>query len=126
MSVCLFVTSRSPAYNSRLFERFTILCKNGWTDRRQSLKPTPIHAKCKGVRQTKLADDRFIRVCDTKRYTSAVCVNMESLLNKWPMNVSVDSSLILRIIAKPLMPVERGEKSYQVLRESELERLGRG
>ena len=43
-----------------------------------------------------------------------------------PNTLSVDSSLILRIIAKPLMPVERGEKSYQVLRESELERLGRG
>ena len=40
---------------------------------------------------------------ETNRYTSAVYVNTKSLYNKWPKNVSVDSSLILCIIAKPLM-----------------------
>ena len=60
VSVSLFITSRSPAHNSRLQSHvriyallggvvwtfYRVLCKNGWTDRRQSLKPTPIHAKC--------------------------------------------------------------------------------
>ena len=57
VSVCLFVTSRSPAYNSHakprayicpfsvaLFERFTI-CSAKMAG---PFKPTPIHAKCIG------------------------------------------------------------------------------
>jgi len=50
----------SPAHNSRLQSHARIYAhsrwrclhvlpfalQNGWTDRRQSLKPTPIHAKC--------------------------------------------------------------------------------
>ena len=60
VSICLFVTSRSPALTvvckaTRVYMPilggvvwtfYHLLCKNGWTDLRQSLKPTPIHAKC--------------------------------------------------------------------------------
>ena len=63
VSVCLFVTSRSPAHNSRLQSHariythyrwrglnvYRVLYKNGWTDWPQSPKPTPIHAKCSSV-----------------------------------------------------------------------------
>jgi len=35
-----------PIIGGVVWTFYCVLCKNGWTDRRQSLKPTPIHAKC--------------------------------------------------------------------------------
>ena len=38
-----------PILGGVVWTFYHLLCKNGWTDRRQSLKPTPIHSKCPDV-----------------------------------------------------------------------------
>jgi len=46
---CLVIRVTGSVRYTKYFVVWTFyhsLCKNGWTDRRQSLKPTPIHAKC--------------------------------------------------------------------------------
>jgi len=35
-----------PIIGGVVWTFYRVLCKNGWTDRQQSLKPTQIHAKC--------------------------------------------------------------------------------
>jgi len=44
--VCKVARVYMPILGGIVWTFYRVLCKNGWTDRRQSLKPTPIHAKC--------------------------------------------------------------------------------
>ena len=44
--VCKATRVYMPILGGVVWTFYHLLCKNGWTDRRQSLKPTPIHAKC--------------------------------------------------------------------------------
>ena len=45
--VCKAARVYVPIIGGVVWTFYRVLCKNGWTDRRQSLKPTPIHAKCR-------------------------------------------------------------------------------
>jgi len=53
--VCNATRVYMPILGSVVWTFYHLLCKKGWTDRRQSLKPTPIHAKCTSLSEHKLS-----------------------------------------------------------------------
>ena len=52
--VCKATRVYMPILGGIAWTFYHLLCKNGWTDRRQSLKPTPIHAKCSKFKNVSL------------------------------------------------------------------------